>query len=126
LVEEGHHARELRRLTGLEVQENQARRLLNDIAAFGAYLARKCGKDIPPAVAAARWLNEVFEPITEQVPAELRGRREPAELFHELLEHRYYLAEAEGKEVDNTTALKSYLENVLRFRPEERIVADDP
>src|SRR5690606_9887351 len=38
LVEEGHHARELRRLTGLEVQENQARHLLNDIAAFGASL----------------------------------------------------------------------------------------
>ncbi len=33
----GITCRELRRRTGLEVQENQARRLLNDIAAFRAW-----------------------------------------------------------------------------------------
>jgi hypothetical protein len=125
LVEEGHHARELRRLTGLEVQENQARRLLNDIAAYGAHLAQVEGHDVPPAVAAARWLEDVFEPLIAQVPDELRGRLEPAELFHELLEHRYYLAEDRGAEVDNQTALRSYLDSVLRFRPVERVLSDE-
>jgi len=126
LVEEGHHSRELRRFTGLEVQENQARRLLNDIAAFGAHLARLAGKPLPEAVVAARWLAEVYEPIVEQVPAELRGRLEPPELFHELLEHRYYLSEAAGHEVDNATALRSYLESVLRFRRPERTILVEP
>jgi hypothetical protein len=122
LVEEGHHARELRRLTGLEVQENQARRLLNDIAGYGAHLSRTLGRDVPQAVAAARWIADVFEPLVAQVPDELRGRREPAELFHELLEHRYYRSEAEGREVDNDTALRSYVDSVLRFRPDERVL----
>jgi hypothetical protein len=125
LVEEGHHARELRRLTGLEVQENQARRLLNDIASYGAYLARVEGRAPPPAVAAARWIVEVYEPIVSQIPAELAGRLEPAELFHELLEHRYYLSEAAGYEVDNDTGLRSYLESVLRFRPAEQALFPD-
>ncbi len=125
LVEEGHHARELGRLTGLQVQENQARRLLNDIAAFGAHLARAEDRDIPQAVAAARWLDEVFEPTTAQVPDDLRGRLEPAELFHQMLEHRYYLSEAEGHEVGNETALRSYLDDVLRFRPTERVLTDE-
>jgi hypothetical protein len=124
LVEEGHHARELARLTGLSVQENQARRLLNDIAAFGAHRASEEGRDVPQAVAAARWLKDVFEPITARVPNELRGRREPAELFHELLEHRYYLSEDQGREVDNETALRSYVDDVLRFRPDERRLTD--
>jgi hypothetical protein len=124
LVEEGHHARELARLTGLSVQENQARRLLNDIAAFGAHLSSEEGRDVPQAVAAARWLKEVFEPITARVPGELRGRREPAELFHELLEHRYYLSEDQDREVDNETALRSYVEDVLPFRPDERRLTD--
>lgn len=119
LLEEGHHARELRRMTGLEVQENQARRLLNDIASFGAFLTRTERKSPPPAVAAARWIAEVYEPIVAQVPEELRGRLEPAELFHELLEHRYYLSEAAGYEVDNRTGLRSYLESVLKFRQPE-------
>jgi hypothetical protein len=122
LVEEGHHSRELRRLTGLEVQENQARRLLNDIAAFGAFLARVEGRPAPQAIVAARWIAEVYEPIVARIPPDLRGRREPAELFHELLEHRYYLSEAAGHEVDNETALQSYLESVLRFRPPEKVI----
>jgi hypothetical protein len=122
LVEEGHHFRELRRFTGLEVQENQARRLLNDIAAFGAYLSRVEGQPLPEAVVAARWIAEVYEPIVDRVPLELRGRLEPAELFHELLEHRYYLSEAAGHEVDNDTALESYLDSVLRHRRPERVI----
>ena len=124
LLEEGHHSRELSRLTGLMVQENQARRLLNDIAAFGAYLERTEGRAVPQAVLAARWIAEVYEPIVARIPPELRGKREPAELFHELLEHRYYLSEAAGHEVDNDTAVASYLDSVLRFRPEERVIFD--
>jgi hypothetical protein len=122
LVEEGHHARLLRRLTGLEVQENQARRLLNDIAAYGAYLSRGEGRQLPQGVVAARWMAEVYEPVIERIPEELRGRLEPPELFHELLEHRYHLSEAEGCEVDNETALKSYIDNVLRYRSDERVL----
>ncbi len=125
IVEEGHHSRELSRLTGLMVQENQARRLLNDIAAYGAYLARVEGRPVPQAVLAARWIAEVYEPIVNRIPPELHGRREPAELFHELLEHRYYLSEAAGHEVGNDTAVRSYVDSVLRFRPHERVILDD-
>jgi hypothetical protein len=124
LVEEGHHSRELRHLTGLEVQENQARRLLNDIAAYGAYLARIEGRALPHAIVAARWIAEVYEPIVARIPPELHGRLEPPELFHELLEHRYYLSEAAGHEVDNDTAIRSYIDSVLRFRPQERVIFD--
>ena len=125
LVEEGHHSRELRRLTGLEVQENQARRLLNDIAAFGAHLARVEGQPSPQAIVAARWIAEVYEPVVARIPPELVGRREPAELFHELLEHRYYLSEAAGREVDNATAIRSYIDSILRYRRQERVIFDD-
>jgi hypothetical protein len=125
VVEEGHHARELRRLTGLEVQEKQARRLLNDIAAYGAYLARQEGRELPQSVVAARWIAEVYEPHLEKVPAELRDRLEPPELFHELLEHRYYLSESEGREVGNDEALQSYVESVLAHRPQERVLPDE-
>lgn len=125
LVEEGHHSRELKRLTGLNVQENQARRLLNDIASYGAYLSRIEGRVPPPAVTAARWISEVYDPVIAGIPKELQGRLEPAELFHELLEHRYYLSEAAGYEVDNDAGLASYIENVLRFRPVERALFPD-
>ncbi len=73
-------------------------------------------------VAAARWMAEVYEPIVTSVPPDLLGRLEPAELFHELLEHRWFLSEAGGREVSNEEALRSLLSAVLPFRAEERTI----
>ena len=120
LVDEGHHARDLRRRTGLDVQENQARRLLADIDQYRAWLERSEERSIPRAVATARWLLEVYEPVTGSIPADLRSHLEPAELFHEFLEHRYLLAERLGVDVGNDEALADYLESVLKDRPKER------
>jgi deoxyribose-phosphate aldolase len=120
LIEEGHHARDLRARTGLDVQENQARRLLSDIDQFRAWLERKESRSIPRAVATARWLAEVYEPIIQTIPDELRSRLEPAEIFHQLLEHRYLLAERRGEDVTNQEALEDYLDSVLAASPKER------
>lgn len=120
LVEEGHHARELRRRTGLEVQENQARRLLADIQSHRAWLEAQSGRPTPAAVAAARWLADVYEPVVESVPEELLVRLEPPEIFHHLLEHRYYLSERQSREVSHRESLADYLETVLAQQPSEK------
>lgn len=120
LIDEGHHARELRRRTGLEVQENQARRLLADIDQFRAWLERQEGATIPRAVATARWLADVYEPMTGAVPTDKRSYLEPAEMFHQVLEHRYLMAERRGGEVTNEEALEDYLAGVLSAQPKER------
>ena len=125
LVEEGHHARELRRRTGLEVQENQARRLLADIQSYRAWLERNGDAPVPAAVAAARWLADVYEPVVVSVPDELRSMLEPAEIYHELLEHRYYLSQERGREVKNREALADYLTSVLSNQPPERQIQID-
>ena len=124
IVEEGHHFRALRQRTGLEVQENQARRLLADIENFRVRLERDEGRSIPAGVGAARWLGEVYEPIIGAVPAELGDRLEPPEIFHQLLEHRHRMAEAVGREISNEVALADYLATVLPERPgEQQILA---
>lgn len=120
LIEEGHHARELRRRTGLDVQENQARRLLSDIDQHRAWLERREGRSIPRAVATARWLAEVYQPTIDAIPQELRSHLEPAEVFHQLLEHRYLMAEHRGGEVRTSEALEDYLAAVLASTPAER------
>lgn len=120
VIEEGHHARDLRRRTGLDVQENQARRLLADIDQFGAWLDGQEGRPVPRAVATARWLAEVYEPTIAAIPADLHGHLEPPELFHEFLEHRYVLAERRREDVGNQPAISDYIDNVLRARPPER------
>ncbi len=126
VVEAGHHSRALRQLTGLEVQENQARRLLNDILAYRAHLEREGGEPIPEAVAAYRWLSEVYQPITAAIPGDQRSKLELAETFHEVLEHRWFLSEAAGTDVGNEVALRSYLDSVLPFVPDEASLLPSP
>jgi len=121
VVEPGHHRRRLLRLTGLDAQENQARRLLNDVTRYKTYLQRQGQEPVSDAAAAGRWLSEVFEPTIAAVPRELRGRRAAAELFHELLEHRWFLSERAGKDIGIDQARDDYVEHVLRPAPDERL-----
>jgi len=121
VVEPGHNRRRLLHLTGLDAQENQARRLLNDVKRYKAYLQRQGQAPVSDAAAAGRWLSDVFEPAIAAVPAELQGRRAAAEIFHELLEHRWFLSERAGKDVGIDAAIADYLENVLRPAPDERL-----
>jgi hypothetical protein len=118
VAEPGQHRRELLRLTGLEVQERQARRLLNDILAFRAHLEQKAGGPVSESFAAHKWLAEVYQPVVEAIPRELVGRLAPAEVFHEVLEHRWFLSEQAKRDVGTPEAAKSYFAHVLPQTPE--------
>ena len=124
VVEPGHHRRRLLEMTGLRAQENQARRLLNDLARYRAHLEEEAGRPLPTSVAAARWLVDVFEPAIAAIPPELWTKRQAAEVFHELLEHRWFLSQLEGKDVGLLPAVDRYVEDVLRRVPDERLVLE--
>ena len=119
VAESGQHRREFFRLTGLEVGEKQACRLLNDLRSFRAYLEQRAGRTVPETVAGHRWVTEVYQPIVDAVPADLIGRLAPAEIFHEILEHRWFLSEQAGRDVGTTAAARSYFETVLPRTPKE-------
>jgi hypothetical protein len=120
VVDAGHHSRRLLRLAGLDVQENQARRLLNDLDQFRAEICEDKVED--EEIVAHRWLTEVFNPVVNAVPRELRGKLEPAEVFHEVLEHRWFMSERSGRDVGLLPAARSYVEDVLRTKPDEEAV----
>jgi Domain of unknown function (DUF4032) len=124
VVEFGFHGPRLASLTGLKTGENQARRLLQDIRLYGAELEKRTGNRIPENVVAARWLDRVYEPTLATIPDELRYRLESPELYHQLLEHRWYLSERAGKDVGLSTAIGSYIEDVLRIAPDEHTIID--
>ncbi|MFM1994549.1 MAG: hypothetical protein RLZZ610_66 [Actinomycetota bacterium] len=122
VVDAGHHARRLIRLTGLDVEENQARRLLNDLDAFRV----KFDAEGDEEVLAHRWLSEVFEPVVKAIPRKYSGKLEPAEVFHQVLEHRGKLAEDQQKGVPLIDAVNSYIENVLAHRRDEEALISPP
>ncbi len=134
VVDAGHHQRQLLRLTGLDAEENQARRLLNDLESWMATQDDYAPDDPPPSsrlrsgrgdphgarpeVLAHRWVREVFRPTVRSVPPELRGQMDPAQIYHELLEHRWYLSERAQHDIGLETAVVDYIQRVLPKRRE--------
>ncbi|MBN9140908.1 MAG: DUF4032 domain-containing protein [Micrococcales bacterium] len=123
VVDAGHHSRRLLRLTGLDAGENQARRLLNDL---DAYRAMRGKSDEDEEMVAHEWLVSVFEPVVRSIPRELRGKLEPAEVFHQLLDHRWYLSQEQNRNVPLAEAVTSYVDTVLRHRRDEVTVVGPP
>jgi len=119
VVDAGHHSRRLLRLTGLDVEENQARRLLNDLDTYQAATGRQAEDE---EIVAHEWLATCFEPVVRAIPRDLRGKLEPAELYHEVLEHRWYLSEGSGRDIGLTDAVQSYIGGVLVHKPDEAAV----
>ncbi|MDR1264699.1 MAG: DUF4032 domain-containing protein [Propionibacteriaceae bacterium] len=121
VVDAGHHSRRLMRLTGLDTEENQARRLLNDL---DTYRWRTGQAHVDEAVVAHDWLTHSFQPVMNAIPAELRAKREPAQIFHEVLDYRWYQAQRECREVPLLEATHGYVRDVLSDLPDEELNLD--
>ena len=117
VVDAGHYHRQVMRLTGLDVQERQGQRMLNDLEAYRAMSGRK---DDPIELVAHDWLAEVFEPTIQAVPMEMRRKLEPAEIFHEILEHRWYMSEQQRRDVSTKEAVDDYVAHVLPQHRDEQ------
>ena len=113
LVAPNYHSQRLVELMGLETEELQAKRIL---ASFDRFRSREIEQSPKKEDAAKRWLDEVFYKVINAVPAAMRGRVEDAQLFHEVLEHRWYLGEKAGRDLGLEFATNDYISKVLPGR----------
>ena len=116
VVDPGHYRAELLSLTGLSVEEHQAQRLLSSIQ---AYQAVECGPHVGLTQAAHLWMTGEYEPTIDAIPEEMMGKLEPAQIFHEITDHRWFLSEERSEAVSLPEATASYLANVLPARRDE-------
>jgi hypothetical protein len=113
LVAAGYHQSRLWELMGIHAEELQAKRLL---ASFDRFRGRE-KKPLPPIEdSARRWLLETYQRVMNMIPRELQGRVEPAQMFHEILEHRWYLGEKAGGDPGLTFATEDYIKTILPYR----------
>ncbi|WP_353946723.1 DUF4032 domain-containing protein [Streptomyces sp. HUAS MG91] len=110
VVDAGHHQRQLLRLTGMDAEENQARRLLSDLESWMA--TQDDAPDARPEVLAHRWVRDVFRPTVRAIRDRLPTPMDPAELYHELLEHRWYLSERAQHDIGLDAAAEDYVRHV--------------
>jgi hypothetical protein len=57
--------------------------------------------------------------VIRSIPRDLRGKLEPAEVFHQVLEHRWFMSQRQNRDVPLAEALNSYVEDILRHRRDE-------
>ena len=110
-------------ISSVAVVDSFIGRMLNDIAAYTA--SRDLG-GLPREVVAQRWLQEIYEPILAMIPDSARGKLEPAEVFHEILVHRWFLSERAGHSVKLLDAARDYIGAILPDRPEEALTTPVP
>ncbi len=115
VVEAGHFSRQLERLTGLHAEENQARRLLNDIEQYRALEA----PDATAQSAALAWRRDVFEPTVGVVPDTYKEVIEAAELYVSILDHRWYMSEKAGGDVTQLVAARDFVTEILARLPRQ-------
>jgi tRNA A-37 threonylcarbamoyl transferase component Bud32 len=119
LVAAGYHSAKIKNLFGLDTQELQAKRIL---ASFDRWHARQTNRGSKEEMAKI-WMDTVFNPILAMVPEELQGRVEKAQMFHEILENRWYMTEKAGYDVGLEAAAKTYIDEVLPLRMDSGIEA---
>jgi hypothetical protein len=113
VVEHGFHAQKLRTLTGIDAGENQARRLLQRHRPLphhpGAARRAQGGGGRRRSALAGRTLRADARRDSRRDV----GKLEPAELYHQVLEHRWFLSERAGGDVGMDETIASYVRNVL-------------
>ena len=86
------------------------------LASLDRYRSRLPEPRPPIEDVAKRWMIDVYQKVISEIPTELRGRVEDAQVFHEVLEHRWYLGEEAGRDLGLDFATRSYMELVLPNR----------
>jgi hypothetical protein len=109
VVDRDYHRRMLHGLTGLVAGDRQAALLVNEIKELQTTLSRQHNRSITLSVAAYRWLEQRYHPATHRLRETLHAAEDSAELYCQLLEHKWYLSERARRDVGLDAALEDYL-----------------
>jgi hypothetical protein len=117
VTDRNFHHDQLYSLTGLDAEEMQARKLMNEIQEQRALLSDAGSRSVPLEVAAFHWLEHVYRPIAAQLEP-LAGLHMPVlELYCQVLEHKWYLSERSQRDVGHQAATQDYLANFGAAHP---------
>jgi len=109
VTDRDYHRHQLHNLTGLVAGERQAELMLNEIREVRATLAREQARDVPLSVAAFHWMRERLEPALQKLAPLVGTVGDSAELYCQVLEHKWYLSERAQHDVGLERAIDDYL-----------------
>ena len=112
VTDRNFHRDQLITLTGVEAGERQARQMMNEIQQTKAVLSRENNRSTPLSAAAYYWLDHLYGPIVARIKECRVTDNDLAELYCQVLEHKWYLSERAGRDVGHQAAVEDYLRRV--------------
>ncbi len=110
VTDRNFHREQLRRLTGLEAGEQQARIIMNEIQEYKATMSERLGRSVPLSVAAYAWTEQVYQPLIARLQGFVQAHGvNPVEIYCQVLEHKWYLSEQAQRDVGHLAAVEDYL-----------------
>jgi hypothetical protein len=103
------HVHELERLTGIKALEGQAQLLLNDLWEHRAWMEHDLGRPVTEDEAADRWVRFVLEPSLAALIPAIGPGRDPLQAYSDVLETKWTLSEAAGRDIGLRPAIDAYL-----------------
>lgn len=115
VTDRNFHRDQLHGLTGLETEEKQAQKLMNEIQEIRASLNKEKNRSTPMTVAAYKWLEDIYLPAVRKLNLNTDiNNSDPAELYCNILEHKWYLSEKAQRDVGHQTAIEDYIKHFLK------------
>ena len=112
VTDRNFHRDQLLGLTGIEAEEMQARLMMNEIQEIKANLSQANNRSTPVSLAAYNWLHEFYQPAINQLQPLISHSGDSAELYCQILEHKWYLSEAAQHDVGHRAAVEDFLQNI--------------
>ncbi len=110
VTDRNFHRDQLNNLTGLDVEEMQARKMMNEIQEERATQSQSNNRSVPLSVAAFHWLENVYAPVVARLQPLVDPNMTTAELYCQVLEHKWFLSERAQRDVGHQAATDDYLE----------------
>ncbi len=109
VTDRNYHRDQLLNLTGMEAEEMQARKMMNEILEIRALLSSSENRSIPVSVASYHWLKNIYEPTLQYLSALIGTDMNLTELYCQVLEHKWYMSEEAHRDVGHHAAAENYL-----------------
>ena len=112
VTDRNFHQDQLLGLTGVEAEELQARLMMNEIHELKATLSQTHNRSTPLSLAAFKWLQEIYLPALDGIRSLINENIDPAELYCQILEHKWYLSEKAEHDVGHQIAIEDFLRTI--------------
>jgi hypothetical protein len=115
VTDRNFHRDQLISLTGLEAEEMQARLMMNEIHELRAALSQANQRSTPLGVAAYHWMVNVYQPVIQRLQPLIDKDMNLAELYCQVLEHKWFLSEKARRDVGHNVAVEDYIQNIAKL-----------